>query len=195
MNVKESLHSKQRIIDAAIKLISEKGYHGASTDLIAKEAGVSQGLIFHYFKSKEGLFFSLLKEKSKMFKEEFKKSAGDEKDVLKKIEIAVLTYAKLIQKEEKFYEIIIKQSRGSGLDFDKINKYGLMESAKLIGELIRTGVEQGVLRELDFKVAASCLFGMIEQNALRWMMLGKNFSLDDAIKEAMDIFRRGVIKS
>ena len=195
MNVKESLHSKQRIINAAVKLISEKGYHGASTDLIAKEAGVSQGLIFHYFKSKEGLFFSLLKEKSKMFKEEFKKSAGDEKDVLKKIEIAVLTYAKLIQKEEKFYEIIIKQSRGSGLDFDKINKYGLMESAKLIGELIRTGVEQGVLRELDFKVAASCLFGMIEQNALRWMMLGKNFSLDDAIKEAMDIFRRGVIKS
>ncbi len=195
MNVKESLHSKQRIINAAVKLISEKGYHGASTDLIAKEAGVSQGLIFHYFKSKEGLFFSLLKEKSKMFKEEFKKSAGDEKDVLKKIEIAVLTYAKLIQKEEKFYEIIIKQSRGAGLDFDKINKYGLMESAKLIGELIRTGVEQGVLRELDFEVAASCLFGMIEQNALRWMMLEKNFSLEDAIKEAMDIFRRGVIKS
>ncbi len=195
MNVKESLNSKQRIIDAAVKLISEKGYHGASTDLIAKEAGVSQGLIFHYFKNKEGLFFSLLKEKSKMFKEEFRKSAGDEKDVLKKIEIAVLTYSQLIQKEEKFYEIIIKQSRGAGLDFDKINKYGLMESAKLIGELIRTGVEQGVLRELDFEVAASCLFGMIEQNALRWMMLKKNFSLEDAIKEAMDIFRRGVVKS
>lgn len=195
MNVKDSLNSKQRIIDAAAKLISEKGYHGATTDLIAKEAGVSQGLIFHYFKSKEGLFFSLLKEKSKTFKEEFEKSTGDEKDVLKKIEIAVLTYARLIQKEEKFYEILIKQSRGSGLDFDKINKYGLMESAKLIGELIRTGIEQGVLRELDFEVAASSLFGMIEQNALRWMILRKNFSLEEAIKEAMDIFRRGVIKS
>lgn len=195
MNMKDLLNSKQRIINAAIKLISEKGYHGATTDLIAKEAGVSQGLIFHYFTNKEGLFFSLLEEKSKMFKKEFKKSAGDEKDALKKIEIAVLTYARLIQKEEKFYEILIKQSRGSGLDFDKINKYGLMESAKLIGELIRTGIEQGVLRELDFEVATSCLFGMIEQNALRWMMLKKNFSLEEAIKEAMDIFRRGVIKS
>ena len=194
MKVKDTSNSKQRIIDAAVKLISEKGYHGASTDLIAKEAGVSQGLIFHYFKNKEGLFFSLLKEKSKMFKEELEKSTGDEKDVLKKIEIAVLTYARLIQKEEKFYEVLIKQSRGSGLDFDKINKYGLMESAKLIGELIKTGIKQGVLRELDSEVAASCLFGMIEQNALRWMMLGKNFSLEEAIKESLDIYRRGIIK-
>jgi len=194
MNMKDALSNKQRIIDAAVKLISEKGYHGASTDLIAKEAGVSQGLIFHYFKNKEGLFFSLLKEKSKMFKEEFEKSTGDEKDVLKKIEIAVLTYARLIQKEEKFYEVLIKQSRGSGLNFDKINKYGLMESAKLIGKLIKTGIKQGVLRELDIEVATSCLFGMIEQNALRWMMLGKNFSLEEAIKESLNIFRRGVIK-
>ncbi|MDP2808135.1 MAG: TetR/AcrR family transcriptional regulator [bacterium] len=135
MHLKKSADKKQRIIDAAIKLISEKGYHGATTALIAKEAGVSQGIIFHYFKNKEDLFYSLLKEKSKIFTQELKKCIADKKNALEKIEAVVLIYAKVVKKEEKFYEILIKQTKGSGLDFDKINKYGLMECFVMIGNL------------------------------------------------------------
>lgn len=195
MNVKKPLDKKHRIIDAAIKLISKKGYHGATTSLIAKEAGVSQGLIFHYFGNKEGLFFSLLKEKSEMFKEEFEKSVGDERNALKKIEIAMLTHARLIPKEEKFFGIMIKQIRGSGLDAKKINKIGMLKSLKLIEGLIEEGIEQGVLRKVEVATAATCLFGMMDYNALRWMVFGKSFSLEDAAKEAVDIFLRGIAKS
>ena len=195
MTKKNPEDKKQRIINAAIKLISEKGYHGASTTLIAKEAGVSQGIIFHYFGNKEGMFFSLLKDKSKMFREEFEKSVGGEKNALKKIEIAALSYARLVQKEEKFYGIVIKQIRGSGLDPNKITKYVTMETYNLIKELIEEGIKQGVLREIDPEVATTCLFGMMDFSALRWLVFGKNFSLDEAAKKTVDIFLRGIAKS
>lgn len=185
---------KQRIIDAAIKLISEKGYHGATTALIAKEAGVSQGIIFHYFGSKEGLFYTLLKEKAQIYREEFEKNIGDEKNTIKKIEIAVLTYAKLVQREERFYEILIKQIRGSGLDFQKISKYGLMDCFNLIADLIREGIKRGIFRKIDVEIAATSLFGMMEYGALRWMIFGKKFSLAEINKKMLNIFLQGISK-
>lgn len=46
---------QEEILAAALKLINEHGYHGTSTQKIAIEAGVSEGLIFKHFKNKAGL--------------------------------------------------------------------------------------------------------------------------------------------
>lgn len=44
------------IINAALKVFTQNGYKKASTDVIVKEAGISKGLLFHYFISKKGLY-------------------------------------------------------------------------------------------------------------------------------------------
>lgn len=47
---------QDRMINAALRIFAENGYRHASTDIIVKEAGISKGLLFHYFTSKMGLF-------------------------------------------------------------------------------------------------------------------------------------------
>ena len=47
---------QDRMINAALKLFAENGYRRASTDDMVKEAGISKGLLFHYFGSKLGLY-------------------------------------------------------------------------------------------------------------------------------------------
>lgn len=47
---------QDRMINAALKIFALNGYKGASTDDIVKEAGISKGLLFHYFTSKIGLY-------------------------------------------------------------------------------------------------------------------------------------------
>lgn len=47
---------QSRMINAAMKVFSEYGYYHASTDEIVKSAGISKGLLFHYFNSKIGLY-------------------------------------------------------------------------------------------------------------------------------------------
>ena len=47
---------QDRMINAALKVFAENGYKGASTDDIVKEAGISKGLLFHYFSNKIGLY-------------------------------------------------------------------------------------------------------------------------------------------
>ncbi len=46
---------KKAILDAAMVVCAEEGYHNASMSMIAKRAGVSKGLIYNYFESKEEL--------------------------------------------------------------------------------------------------------------------------------------------
>lgn len=55
-----SIKKKQRIKDAAIKLMSEKGYHSTSSNEIAKEAEVSIGTFYSYFKDKKELYAELV---------------------------------------------------------------------------------------------------------------------------------------
>lgn len=47
---------QDRIINAALKVFARNSYRHASTDEIVKEAGISKGLLFHYFESKLGLY-------------------------------------------------------------------------------------------------------------------------------------------
>lgn len=47
---------QDRMINAALKVFAKQGYRHASTDDMVKEAGISKGLLFHYFGSKLGLY-------------------------------------------------------------------------------------------------------------------------------------------
>lgn len=47
---------QDRIINASFEIFAENGYEHASTDDIVKKAGISKGLLFHYFISKIGLY-------------------------------------------------------------------------------------------------------------------------------------------
>lgn len=59
---KRSIEKKQRIKEAAVKLMSEKGYHSTSSNEIAKEADVSIGTFYSYFKDKKALYTELVED-------------------------------------------------------------------------------------------------------------------------------------
>ena len=51
---------KERIIKTALKLFAEEGYGATSTSKVARDAGVSEGLIFRHFENKEGLLKAII---------------------------------------------------------------------------------------------------------------------------------------
>lgn len=59
---KRSIEKKEKIIKAGFKLICEKGYYNVDTAKIAKEAGVSTGIVYQYFKDKHDIFISGLEK-------------------------------------------------------------------------------------------------------------------------------------
>lgn len=53
---------EKKIIESGFKLICEKGYYNTNTAEIAKNAGVSTGIIYQYFKDKHDIFIEALKK-------------------------------------------------------------------------------------------------------------------------------------
>jgi Transcriptional regulator len=96
---------RERILNAAINEFAQKGFKNASTNEIVKEAGISKGLIFHYFKNKKQLYLFLYDYLMEILKEEyFQKPWVDEKDFLEKMMMASLTKLELFRK----YPLIFK---------------------------------------------------------------------------------------
>jgi TetR/AcrR family transcriptional regulator len=84
------IEKRDRIINAAIKEFAQKGYDNASTNEIVKEASISKGLLFHYFKNKKQLFFFLFDYCYNVVADEFYKKVDlTEIDFFKRIRQAV----------------------------------------------------------------------------------------------------------
>ncbi|MNW42486.1 putative HTH-type transcriptional regulator TtgW [compost metagenome] len=60
----KALETKNRLIDSALRVFSRKGFDSSTTKDIAKEAGVTDGLIYHYFASKEELLWAVVDKHS-----------------------------------------------------------------------------------------------------------------------------------
>jgi AcrR family transcriptional regulator len=67
---------RQDLVDTAIRLFNQRGFHGTGIDLIAEEAGVSKKTMYHHFRSKEELILAALKHHDGLFRNDFMKSVN-----------------------------------------------------------------------------------------------------------------------
>lgn len=54
------MDKRKAIMEAALKLFTERGFHGTTTTQISKEAGVATGTLFNYFPTKEDLIIACI---------------------------------------------------------------------------------------------------------------------------------------
>lgn len=102
-----NLDSKRRdaILNAALKEFATKGFDEASTNVIAKEAGISKGLMFHYVSSKKDLFLFLYDYCTDMInKEYFDLMNFKEKDIFERLRQSYLLQLELLQKHPWIFE-------------------------------------------------------------------------------------------
>lgn len=95
------LDSQRRnaILNAALKEFSSQGYDNASTNVIAKEAGISKALMFHYVSSKQEFFLVVYDYFSDLIKKEyFELMNYDAKDIFDRLRQSYLLQIKLSEK-------------------------------------------------------------------------------------------------
>ncbi|MFZ5631441.1 MAG: TetR/AcrR family transcriptional regulator [Bacillota bacterium] len=161
MSYREERAAERRlnILKAAAKLFSEKGYHDATLEEIARELKYTKGSIYYYISSKQDLLFQchdlamnlLLEsiEKIKdsglppelMLKEVIK---GHIETLMSEFNLVTVTLGSDYELEEKYSEIIIKK-RDMYEDF--------------IADIIKAGIKQGVFREVPVKVVINLIMG------------------------------------
>lgn len=74
---KRSKLMADKILDTSLKLFCEKGYYNTTTNEIAKEAGISIGSLYSYFKDKDTIFFEILESYHQNFLNIFEEIKSD----------------------------------------------------------------------------------------------------------------------
>ncbi|TQS74717.1 TetR/AcrR family transcriptional regulator [Ornithinibacillus gellani] len=117
-----NLEPKRRdvILNAALKEFSMKGFDAASTNVIAKEAGISKGLMFHYINSKSDLFLFLYDYCADRIKKEYLDVINvKEKDIFARLRQSYLLQIELLQQHPWMFDFIKISDRTNS---DEINK-------------------------------------------------------------------------
>lgn len=97
---------RDAILNAALKEFATRGFDDASTNIIAKEAGISKALMFHYVSSKKDLFlFTYDYFTTLMDKEYFELLNFDEKDIFDRLRQSYLLQIELLKRYPWIFEL------------------------------------------------------------------------------------------
>ncbi|ULL13079.1 TetR/AcrR family transcriptional regulator [Paenibacillus sp. H1-7] len=99
---------QERILNAAMKEFAQKGYKNASTNEIVAEAGISKGLLFHYFHNKKDLYLYLYDYIMEVIvKEFFEKIDLQQRDILARLRQCARLKMEIIHKHPEMFQFAL----------------------------------------------------------------------------------------
>ncbi len=185
---------RARILDAAVKVFAECGFFSATIAQVAREAGIADGTIYLYFKSKDELLTVLFDEKMSAILGEAKAQIAREPDAPSRLTRFIHHHFSLVEKSPQLASVLIVELRQSAQLLKQIEKAKLAAYLDLIAEIVREGQGAGAFVEgVSPGTVKRALFGALDESALAWLVTGRKGSLKKAATEVATLFVRGLL--
>nr|WP_321514341.1 TetR/AcrR family transcriptional regulator [uncultured Pseudodesulfovibrio sp.] len=159
-----SIGKKEKILSAAQEIFARCGYAGTTMKMVAEQAGVASGLVFHYFESKENLFMVAGSELIDTMITELRAKTNECTSGYDALGMFIEAYLEFTVENEKTFPTVIRCSPFSDdnpdLDREKIGAK-FKELIDMIEEFLRRGIEDGSLEDLPISQTAFMLYGSI----------------------------------
>lgn len=167
---------KERILNAAYNEFSQKGYKDASTNVIAKNAGIGKGTLFNYFGNKEKLFLYLLDRAFTIVNEEYlTKVDTEERDFFKRLR----------QTTELKWQVYMDHSSALGFianTFIHLEKLDLPADIEQKREIAEGAWGSVLTKNIDFSKFREDIPAEMSFNCIRWTMEGYRSELEAKFK-------------
>ena len=137
---------RDRILLAARRLFVRQGFHATPTSAIAKEAGVANGTLFHYFKTKEELIYVLYRETCERYYSISTYGVDKEKTIKRKFR--VLWYNTVRWGLNRPQEFLFMQQFMHSPFFPHLSREGMPAYIRFSHALINQGKENGILKDI-----------------------------------------------
>jgi len=185
----------QKILHAAIKVFSEKGFYNSRVSEIAKEANVADGTIYLYFKNKDDILISLFEEEFGKIVQNMRAALEKEKDALQKIKRFAITHLSIVSKQQELGEVMGVEVRQSSKFMKEYINKPFIEYLNIIRSVVTEGQEKGLIRkDLTPGIMKRAFFGALDEMARYWVLsTQKKHSIDDAALQISDVFIRGMM--
>jgi TetR/AcrR family fatty acid metabolism transcriptional regulator len=183
----------RRILDAAIEVIAEKGFHNSRVSEMAARADVADGTVYLYFKSKEQILMAALDSAF----ESFYKLARRELDAAPSAVAGLRALARLhlgeLSRNRSLAVVLQTELRQSAKFLAEFSQRELKGYFNLIRETIRRGQQEGTIRaDVSDLIAAACFFGSLDELATAWVLSSRQYDLAASAAPVVDLLLGGM---
>jgi TetR/AcrR family transcriptional regulator, cholesterol catabolism regulator len=179
----QALWRRERLLDAALTVFVDKGVDGATVKDITAAAGVTQGLLYHYFPGKDALLVALLRERG--FLPELRRvlSGSRERPAGEVLPEVASGFRRLLADNADLVSLFFAAGRANPAIRAALREF-VAEGQRLLGDYLTTRVDAGELRPHDTRTAAQLLLSTVA--------LGQVTSADVDPAALVDVLLRGL---
>ncbi|GKW46765.1 TetR/AcrR family transcriptional regulator [Planococcus sp. NCCP-2050] len=191
--VKKDKPKYKQIVDAAVVVIAENGYHQAQVSKIAKQAGVADGTIYLYFKNKEDILISVFEEKMAVFVEKLEQILVRDISAVDKLGLMIESHFSLLASDLHLAIVTQLELRQSNTEIRmKINGV-LREYLLLLDKILVKGMEDGEFDEkMDIRLARQMVFGTMDETITTWVMNDHKYDLVELAPKVHRLLMKGI---
>lgn len=190
--MRKSKPKYKQIIDAAVIVIAENGYHQAQVSKIAKQAGVADGTIYLYFKNKEDILISLFEEKMGNFVEKVEGQIAGKTTASEKLYFMVETHFRILSEDPHLAVVTQLELRQSNKELRLQINAILRRYTKVIDQILVEGKENGEFDpDLNIRLARQMIFGTMDEVATTWVMSDHKYDLLALVKPVHQFILNG----
>ncbi len=162
---------RERILDAAERVFAQRGFYTAKVADIAREAGVADGTIYLYFKSKDDLLISLFESRIIRVNQQLAGAVAAAERPRDKLTAFIQTYLQMIADHPTQAEVLTIELRQSTKFMREYSAHRFGELLGILGGVIALGQAQGDLTsDVPAPVAARMIWGILDEMALAWLL-------------------------
>ncbi len=175
---REQARHRQEILDVALRLFSERGFHNVSMQEISQESEFGLGTIYKFFGNKEGLYRSMVLEKAAECHQALKSALTGPSNAIKRLESFVEAKFRFFKANTPFVRLYILETQGArftlraGLEDRVMDLYE--DILACLTEVFATGIREKAFRaNLSPRMLAAALDGMTNSVLVEWLEKGQ----------------------
>ena len=184
---------KQRIREAAIRIMARHGYHGTTVSQIAKAANVADGTLYLYFENKDDLLLKILDEIMQHFIREGKEVLDKVASPLDRLKALAELHLKNLGSDHDLACIFQIELRHNAQLMKTFSETKLRGYFSIIEGLIKEAQGAGQIRaDLDPWITTKILFGALDEMATNWVLRKKDYPLERMAVPTLDVLLHGM---
>ena len=182
-----------KIMQALKLLLEKKEFSAVTTAEIARQAGVTEALIYKYFKDKRDLLHQVLREYLERYQVQVENDLKGIRGALNKLRKLIWFHINVYATNRVFAKILLLEVRNYP-DYYKSETYELV---KLYSDTVLRIIEEGILtreirKDLDPKFIRLAIIGSIEQVCFSGVVFGREISPDDITENLCKFIFKGI---
>lgn len=160
--MKKAERTRKRLLDAALNIISRKGYSSATVDEIVQEAGVSKGVAYYHFDSKAAMATAILDRQLEVLAGEFEAVAGQAETAGQALRGMLELFAESLYDQREFAGFLMTELWREGRVWSDDLRDKTQALVDVIAEQFSRGQREGAVRsDIDPMFEAVGIIGLV----------------------------------